>query len=261
MSQKSISSVKQIKSPLQLPPEDLPSKISTSKRLVSPSLMFSYFNDSHCYLNRKYSENNAIFLNSNNFIRKDSLCPNNDKTSNNEEEDMVDSEENESDNEYNQLTANGVYNQQYINQSKLPLFRLTLNQQFNLMTQNQIKQQQRPRFNSGNFAIVPNTFNFQSPYQGEMYGKKGWLCTQCNNFNYDTRNKCNRCHSARGGKKNKNNNANNRQFSERVGDWICFNCKNLNFSFRTVCNRCQLSKDESEDMLLNYQMNNNEDKL
>ena len=177
MSQKSISSVKQIKSPLQLPPEDLPSKISTSKRLVSPSLMFSYFNDSHCYLNRKHSENNAIFLNSNNFIRKDSLCPNNDKTSNNEEEDMVDSEENESDNEYNQLTANGVYNQQYINQPKLPLFRLTLNQQFNLMTQNQIKQQQRPRFNSGNFAIVPNTFNFQSPYQGEMYGKKGWVCT------------------------------------------------------------------------------------
>ena len=51
------------------------------------------------------------------------------------------------------------------------------------------------------------------------------------------------------------------QFSERVGDWICFNCKNLNFSFRTVCNRCQLSKDELEDMLLNYQMNNNEDKL
>ena len=59
-------------------------------------------------------------------------------------------------------------------------------------------------------------------------------------------------------KKNKKNNS-NRQFSERVGDWVCFNCKNLNFSFRTVCNRCQLSKEESEDMVSKYQMNNNED--
>ena len=256
MSLKSISSVNQPESPLHLPPDDLPPKISTSKRLISPSLMFSYFNDSHCYLNQKYSENNAIFLNSNNFIRKDSLCPNND-----EEEYSEENESEDEDNEYNQLNANGVYNQQYINHSnnsKLPLFRLTLNQQFNLMTQNQIKQQQRPRFNSGNFTMVPNTFNFLSPYQVEMYGKKGWVCTQCNNFNYDTRNKCNRSHAARGGKKNKKNSS-NRQFSERVGDWVCFNCKNLNFSFRTVCNRCQLSKEESEDMVSKYQMNNNED--
>ena len=52
-----------------------------------------------------------------------------------------------------------------------------------------------------------------------------------------------------------------KNFEIREGDWNCFDCHNLNFSFRTVCNRCQLSKDESEDMLLNYQMNNNEDKL
>ena len=276
MSQKSINSLNQHQSPIKLQPEEVPSKISTSKRLVSTSLMFSYFGDSHCYLNRKYSENNAIdFLHSNNFVRKDSLCLNNDETKDNEEEDMVNSEENESEdeeNEYGQLNANGVYNQQYINQqpqdsnNKLPLFRFNLNQQFNLMTLNQIQQQQRPRFNSGNFTMAPNNFNFQSPYQVENYEKKGWICSQCNNFNYDTRNKCNRCHAARTSKKNKKNNVNNnnvntnnRQFSERVGDWICFNCKNLNFSFRTICNRCQLSKEESEDMLVKYQMNNKDD--
>ena len=138
MSQKSTNSVKQTPSPIKPLPEE------TSKRFVPSSLMFSYFNDSHCYLNRKYSENNAIdFNHSNNFVRKDSLCVNNEETKDNEEDDMVNSEENESeDEEDGQLNANGVYNQQYINQdsnSKLPLFRFNLNQQFNLMTLNQIQ--------------------------------------------------------------------------------------------------------------------------
>ena len=186
MSQKSTNSVKQTPSPIKPLPEE------TSKRFVPSSLMFSYFNDSHCYLNRKYSENNAIdFNHSNNFVRKDSLCVNNEETKDNEEDDMVNSEENESeDEEYGQLNANGVYNQQYINQdsnSKLPLFRFNLNQQFNLMTLNQIQQQQRPRFNSGNFTMLPNTFNFQPPYQVELPKKGGWVCSQCNNYNYNTR--------------------------------------------------------------------------
>ena len=261
MSQKSTNSVKQTPSPIKPLPEE------TSKRFVPSSLMFSYFNDSHCYLNRKYSENNAIdFNHSNNFVRKDSLCVNNEETKDNEEDDMVNSEENESeDEEYGQLNANGVYNQQYINQdsnSKLPLFRFNLNQQFNLMTLNQIQQQQRPRFNSGNFTMLPNTFNFQPPYQVELPKKGGWVCSQCNNYNYNTRNKCNRCHAGRNAKKNKKNsdiNSGSTQFNERVGDWKCSNCNNLNFSFRTVCNRCQLSKEDSDEMLMKYQMNNKED--
>ena len=27
----------------------------------------------------------------------------------------------------------------------------------------------------------------------EMFGRRGWICEQCNNFNYDSRHKCNRC--------------------------------------------------------------------
>ena len=27
----------------------------------------------------------------------------------------------------------------------------------------------------------------------EIFGRIGWICAQCNNFNYDTKNKCNRC--------------------------------------------------------------------
>ena len=28
-----------------------------------------------------------------------------------------------------------------------------------------------------------------------MFGKKGWICQFCNNFNYAARKKCNRCHN------------------------------------------------------------------
>ena len=28
----------------------------------------------------------------------------------------------------------------------------------------------------------------------EMFGRWGWICEFCNNFNYDTRKKCIRCH-------------------------------------------------------------------
>lgn len=104
-------------------------------------------------------------------------------------------------------------------------------------------------------------------YMVEMFGKRGWICILCNNFNYETRVKCNRCGARKKpkrfvenkcekemeikevkddiedkeyvevkdikGKKEKNN---------KKGDWICSNCKNLNYSFRTVCNRCRIPK-------------------
>ena len=27
----------------------------------------------------------------------------------------------------------------------------------------------------------------------EMFGRRGWICEDCNNFNYESRNKCYRC--------------------------------------------------------------------
>ena len=89
----------------------------------------------------------------------------------------------------------------------------------------------------------------ENEYIVEMFGKKGWICILCNNFNYETRVKCNRCGVIKKpkcimNKKIKNENKKN-EFKERYnkkGDWICFNCKNLNYSFRTVCNRCKFPK-------------------
>ena len=90
-------------------------------------------------------------------------------------------------------------------------------------------------------------------YIVEMFGRRGWICSLCNNFNYETRNKCNRCgivkkpqkiidlkqkYESKESKEIKDRNSKN----NKDGDWICFNCRNLNYSFRNVCNRCKMPK-------------------
>ena len=82
-------------------------------------------------------------------------------------------------------------------------------------------------------------------YTIEMFGRRGWICELCNNFNYETRKKCNRCHINKKPKK-----INNYLLSERnkninhKNDWHCPNCGNFNYSFRVICNRCQKKKVE-----------------
>ena len=93
----------------------------------------------------------------------------------------------------------------------------------------------------------------EDEYLVEMFGRKGWICRLCNNFNYETRNKCNRCGIVKKPKKildlkqkvdHKANNNNNdvKERNNKKGDWICINCRNLNYSFRTICNRCKIPK-------------------
>ena len=58
---------------------------------------------------------------------------------------------------------------------------------------------QKKKGDSGNNLPHPNEQSTQKKdikdddYVIEMFGRVGWICDQCNNFNYDTRNKCNRC--------------------------------------------------------------------
>ena len=104
-------------------------------------------------------------------------------------------------------------------------------------------------------------------YLVEMFGKRGWVCIFCNNFNYETRIKCNRCGARKKPKRFVENKIekemeirddkdekNEKEVMEakdmkskkekhnKKGDWVCSNCKNLNYSFRTVCNRCRIPK-------------------
>ena len=83
-------------------------------------------------------------------------------------------------------------------------------------------------------------------YTIEMFGRRGWICDLCNNFNYDTRKKCNRCHILKKPKKieeyllaEKNKSLAHKHF------WHCKYCGNYNYAFRLICNRCQSKREVS----------------
>ena len=89
----------------------------------------------------------------------------------------------------------------------------------------------------------------EDEYLIEMFGKKGWICILCNNFNYETRVKCNRCGVIKKPKsimkkkiKNECKKYDLKERCNKKGDWICSNCNNLNYSFRIICNRCKFPK-------------------
>ena len=102
--------------------------------------------------------------------------------------------------------------------------------------------------------VLPESANIDKPeeYLLEMFGRIGWICNQCNNFNYETRNKCNRCGVTKSPKKlseikkkkERDTSKEKKKNKEHKGDWICPQCSNLNFGFRKVCNRCQIPRDE-----------------
>ena len=83
-------------------------------------------------------------------------------------------------------------------------------------------------------------------YTLEMFGRKGWICQECNNFNYETRKKCNKCHINKKMKKlniDYNSVIEENKDLKNGNDWTCNNCGNLNYSFRLMCNRCKIKRD------------------
>ena len=76
----------------------------------------------------------------------------------------------------------------------------------------------------------------------EMFGRRGWICKLCNNFNYETRVKCYRCGILKKPKKIIDIKKKTEEEHNKEGDWRCIHCKNLNYSFRTLCNRCKIPK-------------------
>ena len=232
------------------------------------SPILSYFKTSNQYLIRKYSEEHNIIdmEKSNNFIRKDFYYLNEQNYSNSSKE--TNSNENSIDN--NQTTTNtNLTNDIQIQNNKNQ--NILSNNNFQNKLKNENNQNKGKIINS--MMIINNNIPFFSQKNNsnknvEMFGKKGWICYYCNNFNYENRNKCNRCKIIKNNQKNQSQQKNNlnfeknniqisnhinqndllkQKFSERAGDWFCFKCKNLNFSFRTFCNRCKLSKEDSDN--------------
>lgn len=98
----------------------------------------------------------------------------------------------------------------------------------------------------------PGKDDNEDEYIFEKFGKRGWQCEKCNNFNFESRTKCNRCGIPKMPKsllkikeENELNNGGEKKkkpLVERKGDWQCPKCRNLNFAFRQSCNRCKLPK-------------------
>ena len=87
-------------------------------------------------------------------------------------------------------------------------------------------------------------------YTIEMFGRRGWICEGCNNFNYESRKKCNRCKIPKKPLKktvildNKGNKIiDNIMNTNHKDDWNCYNCGNVNYAFRLNCNRCQSKRE------------------
>lgn len=125
------------------------------------------------------------------------------------------------------------------------------------------KQQMNEKKNKTEAANPANSDNFAFP-------NGGWVCSECQNYNFCGRSSCNRCDKQKDDKdfngKPKHLLKNETTQAKRVepeietpakkdtqapvataaakkgrkdGDWVCPFCSNLNFSFRNECNRCK----------------------
>lgn len=141
-------------------------------------------------------------------------------------------------NNYNNVYgSNFVNNQIFFNGNKFinPINQINFNfNQFNTVNNN---------MNYFNFNTGQQKRKIIDEYTLEMFGRIGWICKQCNNFNYETRQKCNRCHIKKIPKRiiKEESSPGDIKDSQKF-DWICSNCKNFNYSFRMICNKCHMKK-------------------
>ena len=140
--------------------------------------------------------------------------------------------------------------QDYLNENN---FNNPLNQ-FNFnVSQNNLFNYGKPYFIYNNSPKKNYTQKILDDYTIEMFGKRGWICENCYNFNYETRKRCNRCHIIKFAKKVKNEKnlfPKRKKIIKYKYDWRCIYCGNLNYSFRKVCNLCQSEKIYLDNYLL-----------
>lgn len=100
-------------------------------------------------------------------------------------------------------------------------------------------------------------------YTIEIFGRRGWICENCHNFNYESRKTCNRCKIVKTAIKKSvllttddgNKILNNLMNGENKKEWNCKSCGNINYSFRIICNRCQIPKEIVEENKFETEIN------
>ena len=95
---------------------------------------------------------------------------------------------------------------------------------------------EKPDLNKNNYLIA-------------MFGKFGWICRLCNNFNFEQRNNCKRCKAIKApktrdeiSKEKEKDKILKKRIKEKKVDWFCPYCSNINFGFRKNCNRCNTER-------------------
>ena len=184
--------------------------------------------------NNKQSQNNYI---ENNCINKNSKIKNNFL----EKNDL-----------HNKLNINCLNLNDQLNEMNTNQTSFFNNNNFNLYMNNKIIYYNNyinlgePNNNSHN---TKNNINNNNNYSITMFGKIGWICRLCNNFNFESRCICNRCKAIKTPKtkeeiikERKNGKILNKRIKNKKKDWLCLNCQNINFSFRKKCNRCHIQR-------------------
>ena len=155
-------------------------------------------------------------------------------------------------NNFNQINADNFnFNKTVNNNNDLNL----INNNNSMNNNTEIKKEAFKSINSDLLLHTDlNQINKLEPkdYLIRMFGKYGWICRICNNFNFETRNKCNRCFYYKLPKtlieinkqKEENKKLHKKKAKEKKTDWICLNCNNLNYAFRKFCNRCQIERND-----------------
>ena len=148
------------------------------------------------------------------------------------------------------MNKNIIYNNNFINNTYF------INNQNNIQNMNANIKNNYSQFTNSN-GMKDNSKDKRKlnpkDYIIKMFGRDGWICKLCTNFNFESRNKCNRCLALKNpktieeiNKKNEENKnkKNKKKEKGRKTDWLCLNCKNLNYGFRRNCKRCKIQRND-----------------
>ena len=221
------------------------------------NLLNNTYNKNQSNLNNNYGRVNQILnINNNiynNYLYNNIIINDNDFTKIKNDE-LIDIRNNNNNFNNNKTEYNMKYNnnnKNYINEYNININPYqNINQDNNYQYYNYNTSLNNVKENYGIIQLEPKD------YLIKRFGRIGWVCSKCNNFNFETRYKCNRCFCYKMPKtineinlKKEEERKKRIKVKETKPDWICFNCNNLNYGFRKFCNICQIKRTDEYQLI------------